>query len=166
MISHKTFYIHYVVYIKSSIKQFGLDEATTIKERRNYKCKVNSNKWQCDFDTICLGKRCNDYYANKFPVLFDPFATYFIVPVDFFKYIAEHYYKDEIESGICKIKQISMLKAIECDESELAGLSLFFLKNNKGFYIKPGMLFTDESNYWIISYYVSKYIDFFFQFRE
>ena len=69
MISHKTFYIHYVVYIKSSIKQFGLDEATTIKERRNYKCKVNSNKWQCDFDTICLGKRCNDYYANKFPVL-------------------------------------------------------------------------------------------------
>lgn len=162
MISHKTFYTHYVAYIQSSIKHFGLDEATTIKDRRNFKCKVSSNKWQCNFDKICLGKRCNDYYTNKFPVLFDPFASYFIVPVDFFNYIEENYYKDEIESGICKIKKINTLKEIECDESELSGLSLFFLYHNKGFYIKPGMFFTDEeSNHWIISYYVTKYIDFF-----
>ena len=134
-IDYFTFYKIYSEIFKRTSIYFG--EVVSSYEYRAhpyYKCNIDRlyNKWGCHFETVCLDENCNDYYDNKYIVLFEPFIDFFIVPSHFMRVIAEKKFKKKFLTGKCRYKFLnaySSLKFIDCDDEEI---SLKMLKEMGG----------------------------------
>lgn len=118
---------------------FGADE----EEQNNTLTYKIEDKWSFPFDFICLDSNCTEHYDNKYPVLFEPFANYFMVPYDFIEYIKNKFYSEEFKNGNCYYKtltEVSGIFHIKCDEykNEFKKNRLAFLHNYKGIQINEG----------------------------
>ena len=121
---------------------FGAEE----EEQNNTLTYKVEDKWSFPFDFICLDSNCTEHYDNEYPVLFEPFANYFMVPYDFIEYIKNKFYSEEFKKGNCyyrNVTEVSGIFHIKCDQYKK--IRLAFLHNYEGIQI-------DECN---ISYYYS-----------
>ena len=108
----KLHWIYYFTFLKCYIQIFNrtsisFGEVISSYEYENYpnyKCNIDTNKWGCHFETVCLDEKCNDYYENKYIVLFELFIDFIIVPSNFMNFITEKKLKKQFLTGKCRYK--------------------------------------------------------------